>query len=210
MPKKTTPTQEAYGELSKAYDHFNAALFGGRLPPCLFTFQRRKGTYGFFAGSRWTGRGELVDEIAMNPTHFNTRPLLDVLSTLVHEQVHSKQHHFGRPSRSGYHNRQWAEWMLDVGLVPSDTGEPGGKQTGQRMTHYIETGGRFEIAARALLDNGFRITWRDRAGEDEAKKKGKSGSRVKYICPGCAAAVWGKADLRLACMECEVELEADD
>ena len=211
MPKKTTPTQEAYGELSKAYDHFNQALFGGRLPPCLITFQRQKRTYGYFSGDRWRGRrGAVRDEIAMNPHHFDSRPLPDVLSTLAHEMVHLRQHHQGKPSRSGYHNAQWADWMEEIGLIPSNTGEPGGKRTGQQMTHYIEAGGPFDLACRALLDSGFRLSWRDRAGEDDGKTKGKSGSRVKYTCPSCAAAVWGKADLRLACIECEVELEADD
>jgi hypothetical protein len=40
--------------------------------------------------------------------------------------------------------------MLAVGLIPSDTGKPGGKQTGQRMTHYIEPEGQFDRACREL------------------------------------------------------------
>lgn len=34
--------------------------------------------------------------------------------------------------------------MIEVGLIPSNTGEVGGKQTGQKMTHYIEENGRYE------------------------------------------------------------------
>ena len=46
--------------------------------------------------------------------------------------THLEQHHFGQPSRNGYHNKQWAELMKSVGLFPSDTAQPGGKETGQR------------------------------------------------------------------------------
>ena len=58
-------------------------------------------------------------------------------STLVHEMCHLWQEDFGKPSRGGYHNRQWADKMIQVGLMPTDTGEPGGQLTGQRVTHYI-------------------------------------------------------------------------
>jgi hypothetical protein len=51
-----------------------------------------------------------------------------VLSTLVHEQAHLWQHHFGKPGRGRYHNREWAAKMVEIGLIPSATGEPGGKQ----------------------------------------------------------------------------------
>ncbi|HIE17406.1 MAG TPA: hypothetical protein EYP71_04350, partial [Dehalococcoidia bacterium] len=86
----------------------------------------------------------VVDEIALNPTHFKERTMAQTLSTLVHEMCHLWQHHFGKPPRGNYHNKQWATKMLSCGLIPSDTGREGGKQTGQNMTHYIEDGGVFD------------------------------------------------------------------
>jgi predicted SprT family Zn-dependent metalloprotease len=207
MKKILRPTEEVYGELQQAYDHFNKSLFASRLPPCLITLQRKNRTYGYFSGDRWKGaRGDVRDEIAMNPAHFETRDLAEVLSTLAHEMVHLEQHHFGTPSRAAYHNRQWADWMERIGLMPSDTGAPGGKRTGQQMTHYIIEGGPFEGACMALVAKGFRLSWTDLAGD--ARPGGKSGSRTKYACPSCSAAVWGKDGLRLGCMDCEAELEA--
>jgi len=55
---------------------------------------------------------------------------------------HLEQHHFGKPS-GAYHNKEWAKMMHAVGLMPSNTGKPGGKQTGQTVSHYIVTGGPF-------------------------------------------------------------------
>lgn len=209
----TRPTDEAYGELQAAYDHFNRTLFDGRLPPCVITLQRKgRHTFGYYAPSRF-GKisGEIADEIAMNPMHFRHQPLVEVLSTLVHEMVHLWQEHFGRPSRSCYHNREWGGAMLLVGLHPSNTGKPGGRMTGQQMTHYIKSGGRFERAANELLATGFRISWFDRVAappppatsDTVLLTRTSSGTRITFVCPECAARAWGKASLNLICGDCE-------
>lgn len=206
------PTAQAYGELQMAYDHFNRALFAERLPPCLITLQRKgRRTFGYYAASRFgTVDGKTTDEIAMNPLHFKHGPVIDVLSTLVHEMVHLWQQHFGRPSRSAYHNREWAGEMLRIGLHPSDTGRPGGRMTGQQMSDYVLPGGRFEQAAQQLLATGFVITWFDHHGvrlepfdPDALIVRARSGLRIKFTCPSCRASAWGKASLNLFCLDCQ-------
>src|ERR1700679_2307104 len=102
---QTSPIR-TYTSLDAAYSHFNRELFGGRLPPCLITMQRHKGAYGYFSGERFASLDdprEITDEIALNPAHFASRTTASTLSTLVHEMVHLWQHHFGTPSRVGYH-----------------------------------------------------------------------------------------------------------
>lgn len=206
------PTKETYGELDRAYDHFNEALFDGTLPACLLTMQRKKRAYGYFWGDTWTdvSNGTVTDEIALNPDHFQKRPVAESLSTLVHEMCHLQQHHFGKPSRGGYHNREWAAMMEEVGLIPSDTGQEGGKKSGQRVSHYIETQGRFDMVCAKLLEGGFTIPWQPTVQSDkenETRRK-KAASKTKYTCPSCGLNAWGKPDIRVVCMECEVELEA--
>ena len=201
------PTEEADAELRSAYAFFNAELFAGRLPACLITYPRNRRTYGYFCGDRWDGSGErLADEIALNPQHFTARGTTDVLSTLVHEMVHLEQHHFGKASRTGYHNKQWAEWMDRVGLVPSHNGQPGGKRVGQQMTHYIDAGGGFETACERLLGQDFQISWVDRA-EDEPERKPRT-TRTKYTCKGCGLNVWAKPDASIRCGDCDRPLHA--
>jgi len=34
-------------------------------------------------------------------------------------------------------DREWAAKMKEISLQPSKAGQPGGKQTGQSVTHYI-------------------------------------------------------------------------
>jgi hypothetical protein len=125
------------------------------------------------------------------------------LSTLVHEMAHVWQHAHGKPSRNGYHNAQWAAKMDALGLVPSDTGQPGGKRTGQKCSHYIEKGGPFAVACAELVKTGLEVTWRS---VPKPPADGKSGRRTKYECDGCGAAAWGKEGLHLVCGDCEAPM----
>lgn len=205
------PTKQVYTELQTAYDYFNRRFFSGQLPPCLITMQRKNRTYGYFSGDRWANTtGTVRDEIAMNPMHFATRRVEDVLSTLAHEMVHLWQYHFGTPSRSGYHNKEWAAKMESIGLQPSHTGKPGGKRTGQQMTHYILEGGPFAVSTATLLQHGFTLSWRDRAQEEAAGKTTLTNTRTKYTCPICNLNAWAKPDIVLICGECNKELQAKE
>lgn len=157
------PTRELYDFLAGAYHHFNGALFDGRLAPCMLTVQRQKGCMGLFYPERWvTENGARCHEMALNPTYFGAYRVVELFQTLVHEQCHMWQQEYGKPSRSGYHNRQWADKMESIGLMPSSTGEPGGRRTGQYMSDYPLPGGPFLPAARSFIDRGDRLKWLDR------------------------------------------------
>ncbi|QYZ64668.1 MAG: sprT domain-containing protein [Gammaproteobacteria bacterium (ex Lamellibrachia satsuma)] len=208
------PTKETYGRLQLAYDVFNKHLFGDTLPDCLITLQRRKRSYGYFCGDRF-GRddGRTTDEIALNPAHFRDRLLKEILATLAHEMVHLWQHHFGKPGRGRYHNREWADQMKIIGLQPTDTGEEGGKETGDSVHHIVVPKGRFDRVSEKLIAGGFSITWierprltpaasSDKAGKDETPaKESKSGKRIKYVCTheACELKAWAKHDAHLMC-----------
>ena len=205
------PTARTYRSLDDAYVFFNRRLFAGRLPACLITMQRSKGAYGYFAGDRFGSEDgkEITDEIALNPTHFHERSTEQSLSTLVHEMTHLEQHHFGAPSRSGYHNKEWARMMKAVGLAPSDTGQPGGKETGQRVSHHIEAGGRFDCACAELVGKGFDPLYVERWSEAREKARAKkAASKTRYTCPRCGTNAWARPDAHLVCGACDERMEA--
>ncbi len=157
------PTQATYAELQHAYDHLNRALFEGKLPDCLLTLQREKHSMGYFSAARFVGLdGRRVDEIALNPSYFAVMPLVETLQTIAHEMVHLWQHHFGKPSRARYHNDEWANKMERIGLMPTSTGRPGGRRTGDKVSDYAIEGGAFLEAARALVTEEFKLSWMDR------------------------------------------------
>jgi hypothetical protein len=51
--------------------------------------------------------------------------------------------------------------MKSIGLQPSDTGKPDGKETGQKMNHYTIPGGAFDKATARLLQSGFALSGAD-------------------------------------------------
>jgi SprT-like family len=160
---KLNPTEQAYDELQRAYDFFNARLFDAQLPSCLITLQRNKRTMGYFRRDRFVDfNGVKTDEIAINPEYFAIVPIEEVLATVVHEMVHLWQDHFGSPGRGKYHNQEWADKMTSIGLIPSSTGAPGGRQTGDHMMDFPAQGGLFLKACRELLKKDFKISWYDR------------------------------------------------
>ena len=162
------PTHQTYSELQQAYDHFNEALFDGKLPHCLITLQREKRTVGYFSAARFASlAGATTDEIAINPSYFAVVPLVETMQTLVHEMAHLWQQHFGQPGRGRYHNEEWAQKMESVGLMPSSTGQPGGKRTGDMMADYPIAGGRFLTACETLLTSDFSLSWYDRFPAEE-------------------------------------------
>lgn len=216
------PTDETYGDFQGAYDHFNASLFGGKLPNAMITLVRSNRFRGYFLTEGFQAAGEnghKADEIAMNPEAFKGRTDKAILSTLVHEMCHLQQYHTGTPSPGGYHNKEWGVYMKAVGLHPSNTGAAGGAETGVQMTHYIVDGGRFDVACDTLLAQGWAIRWRTPlerlqmaggaglsnvvppklAAPTGPRAAAKRASKTKYVCPECAANAWAKPHAHLYC-----------
>lgn len=135
-------------QLHALFDYFNTELFEGRLPRALITLQRKKDAGGYYWHQKFRkAEGGRIDEIAMNPSLFGRSTIAFLASILVHEMVHMEQAYFGKPGKNGFHNAEWGQMMKRVGLNPSNTGRPGGRQTGTRMSHYVIKGGAFERAA---------------------------------------------------------------
>lgn len=198
----TTPTAAQFTAFQQMFDYFNAALFGGTLPPVILNFSRKANTLGFFAPDRWEREGEKVThEISLNPAYLKHRDQRAVVSTLVHEMAHHWQQEFGKPSRRGYHNEEWAAKMEELGLMPSSTAAPGGARTGYRVSHYIIDGGPF---ARAFekMPREYLLPWLCWEGQGARAKKPRQPSKVKFTCEVCGSNAWGKPDLKLVCGDC--------
>lgn len=161
------PTQQVYEELQRAYEFFNRELFDGRLPYCLITLQRQHDTYGYFSANQFQNRtdGLQAHEIALNPSYFAVRSIHETLSVLVREMVSLDQTlntKRDKLPRRRYRNTEWAEMVEAVGLMPTDTGLPGGKRVGDNVQTYIIEGGPFDSACAKLVDEAFNLSWFDR------------------------------------------------
>jgi SprT-like family len=200
-PDPITPAQ--YRAIQEAYDFMNRRLFDGTLPDVLVTLQRKARSRGYFAAERFAGRRDAskVHEMALNPDAFEGRTDREIVSTQVHEMVHLWQEEYGTPPRRAYHDREWAAKMKAIGLQPSTTGEPGGKETGQNMTHYIIKGGRFDKAFDELAAKGFALQWQSSPFDTAGRAKARA-SKTKFTCPDCQQNAWAKPDAILICGVC--------
>jgi predicted SprT family Zn-dependent metalloprotease len=208
---ESKPTNETYTEFQTAYDFFNQELFHNQLPDCLITYQRKAKTKGYFADGRFenTENGKIIDEIAMNPDYFrgeNISPKT-ILSTLVHEMCHLWQKYHGKPGRSRYHNQEWAEMMVTVGLRPTDDGTLSGKMTGDAVSHLIIKGGIFDQICDQLLAK-VKIAWVD-SWTGVTRLGSQQKNKTKYVCPVCHLNIWGKSEIHVLCGTCKCKMVAE-
>jgi len=203
------PTEQTYIELKRAFDHFNASLFDSSLPGCLITLQRQHDTFSYFSPNQFVngnGNGEMAHEIALNPAYFAIRPIEDTLASLVTEMVSLKQLISGTPGRKRYRNREWADMMESVGLMPSDTWEPGGRRVGEKVGCYVIEGGSFDTACAHLVDEAYRLSWLDRFPPSELRPGKQAFSLVDEALDdeaGMAGQFAGAAELAGPAMQVE-------
>lgn len=201
-----------FSHFDKLYDYYNKELFDGKLKDCMLNMNRRRGTHGSFTNNCWRNLNpeevEGVHEISLNPESL-IRPDKEWQGTLVHEMAHLWQRDFGTPSRNGYHNKEWANKMESLGLIPTDTGKPGGKKTGQNMTHYIKENGLFEQVYNKLGKKGLEYLPSDNLLDTGKKKSNSAVSKIKYTCP-CGNKVWGRPGLSIICAGCQKEFEMEE
>lgn len=220
-----TPTQRVCAELQGSYTYYNRCLFESQLPECMLNVEVTRRSYlGYFRPNSFTNiAGERVHQICINPAYIHADSAKDVLSTLVHEMCHLQVFEADPNKKvTGYHCKTWVACMEAVGLVPSNTGEPGGKKTGYRMSDYILEGGLFDRATDYLLDQEFRLSWGSAVPRKVSVKPSNTNSddtatpipnkgKVKLSCPenDCDTRVWGKASSHVLCGDHKIKLIAE-
>lgn len=223
---KDKPTKKFYGLFQYIFDFYNEELFDNSIKDCLIVITRKKNVAGHYAYKRWFHtQDQETDELALNPSMFVMFPLVEICQTVVHEMCHGWQFHYGNPSRAGYHNKEWANKMIELGLMPSSTGKEDGKMIGQQMADYPIKEGRFLEVTEELMNSdifsGLYLEVNPNIAElinpdtplfdqvkdltvADIKSKPKGPVKAKYTC-GCSN-VWGKPDLELQCNICGNDL----
>jgi predicted SprT family Zn-dependent metalloprotease len=200
-PAAITPVE--YGGLQAAFSFLNAKLFDGTLPDLFIVYSRRARSGGHYCPKRYSGRGSDLqhDELSLNPDGFLGQTDEFIVSTLGHEMHHHWQEYFGKMRRANYayHDKEWAAKMKSNGLMPSNNGMVGGKETGQRMSHYVIPGGPFAQAFAKLAATGWKLNLQSAPHAGATKTPP---SKVKFTCPSCGSNMWGKPDSKDICGEC--------
>lgn len=155
-----------YEQLTELFNRFNQDLFvevlGDSVPECIITLHRKTNTTSemVFEGFIESDNNEKMSEIILNPQWFGIKPRIEILQYLVHQMMHIYQHTYGEVSKSGRHDEQYLDFMNAIGLMPSDTGTPEGKNTGgKKLTNYPLPDGHFLRVCNELAQEHKLITW---------------------------------------------------
>jgi hypothetical protein len=162
----SNPTKEIYDFLTQVCNAINKECFSSELPEVLLTVKGKGRVFGYYKKQAFISHdGKIVDEIAVNPAYFATHGFKELLQTLAHEMCHQWQYTCGTPSIRSYHNREFADKMKSIGLMPSTTGKEGGAETGQNMADYMAETGFLPDLYKRLKSEGVIIPWYERLGE---------------------------------------------
>jgi len=196
--KRSAPALEQAKRLQAAADLFNRELFDGQLPPTMLRLQRCKGHKGSYAPDKFTDAdGGLLDAITLNSTTAAERPLIELLSTLVHEQAHQYVCRvINQGAATGGHGPEWRQVMTERGLPPIRIGS-----TWRMATHEIDPAGRFAEVFAAHAAELERLPWQELA-KDASRGRATGLDKVRFQCPSCGSKAWARASAELLCGTC--------
>lgn len=190
--------------LTDAFKYFNRHLFKDKLPDCMITVSRRKGAFGYFLPDAYKDEnGTTVHELAITPSSLS-RSSVESLSTLLHEMVHLWQQEFDKPSPNGYHNKRWANKMIEVGLVPFCISNPM-KSYGPKCSHTISEGGVFKPLAEKFVSHHGEIPLQTPKLFFAQTQTVKHRPKVSCAC-GKSLSLPHNIDVTVTCNECGSEM----
>lgn len=196
LTKTSSPAIEQLQRLTTAFDIFNTELFDGALPPVMLQLANKPGSLGYFQPNKWkNSEGVLLDVISLDSKSAATRPLPELLSTLVHEMAHSYVFHCCNDRKAtGGHGVEWRRKMLDIGLPPIQVG-----RTWRSATHSIDPDGAYMQAFERHRQQLQELPWQECIGY---ANRGRGVDRVKFQCPHCGFNAWAKAAGAMLCGFC--------
>lgn len=208
--------------LDKISDTIRKELFGGNLEKPIITLQTTRGAYGHFETiPKWIDKdGHKRYEININGEYI-TRPIYEVIATLIHEYTHYYNTINGIKdvSRNGtYHNKRFKseaeKHMILISYDPRigwSITEPTEELINWCISHGFDD---ISIGRSASL---FFPTIMPKGGNDDSGTSGnisgkkKSNSR-KYECPNCGLKIRATKDItdKVKCICCdEIFVEVD-
>ena len=139
----------------------------------------KKNARGTFFPDKFTDeQGNKLDCIQLNSTDAATRTLIELLSTLVHEQCHQYICRvINQGAATGGHGVEWRRKMDELGLPPIRIGS-----TWRQATHEIDPDGAYATCFRNNLTELERLPWQELARES-TRGRATGLDKVKFTCP---------------------------
>lgn len=181
--------------LGKIFDLLNEKYFENSLSKPMITIQSTPGRYGHYTTyDAWEIDGETgIREININADTLS-RPIEELVATLVHEMVHYDLDMKGikDTSRAGkYHNQKFRDRALECDLLVFEVERYGWARTLPS-----------DDLIKFCIDNGLQEIRISRIATAQKKGKKKKSSTRKYVCPKCGAIVRATKEVRITCTDC--------
>jgi len=195
-------------KLEKLFSKFNDQFYDGQLQKPVITVSpdTTKGAYGWCTSWKAWKKANTEDEgyyeINICSEHLS-RDFKALCGTLLHEMVHlwNLQNGVQDTSRGGtYHNKKFKQVAEEHGLMIECS-----PKYGWTITHLQPETEKF---IEKMGDFSFDL-YRDSASRIKAKTSSKQSSR-KYVCPVCGLIIRATKEVRVQCMDCEMEMEEDE
>ena len=191
--------------LEDAYGVFNREYFNGELPMVMITIQSSLKAYGHCTTKKiWASGSDRYYELNLSAEYLS-RPIENVLATLVHEMVHIYCMEAGIKDTSNngrYHNKRFkteAE-MRDLKIAYAPTIGWSVTEPTEVFIRNVKNWGLYDACENYRLG---ALQTDDSEGTDKPRKKS---STRKYYCPVCGNSVRATKDVNILCMDCNVQM----
>ena len=176
------------------------------------TIQSTPKAYGHFSlrEDTWISKRGGTHEINIGAGTL-ARPIEEVTATLLHEMVHYYNYEMGIQDCSRgntYHNRRFKEAAEAHSLIVSHSDKYGWSHTspGDALLEFVLDNGLTDILINRNEFTGFRITGTGTHSGAEGGPPPRTASTRKYRCPCCGNSVRATKTVRIACMDCGVQM----
>jgi hypothetical protein len=197
-------------ELHKAFRHLNEILFEGKLvtPAIVVESKGKRQAYGWCSVHKiWKDESGEVEtwEIGIASEHIN-RPIMEVMTTLLHEMVHLHNMQNGIKDTSRgftYHNKRFKEQCEKHGMMFKDD-KPHEKYGWYNPVLKPET--EAIIRELGINEEAFKVARMDFSTVAAEKKP----STYKWVC-GCGTIVRStKPEINIICGDCGTKFEREE
>lgn len=210
--KQLTSYNRVAGYLNKIFDLLNEEFFENELSRPTITIQSTPRAYGHFSlrEDTWVSKLGGTHEINIGAGTLS-RPIEEVVSTLLHEMVHYYNYERGVQDCSRgntYHNRKFREEAERRGLIVEHSDKYGWSHTSPSdlLLDFVLENDLSDILINRNEFSGFQMGGTGTHSGTPITPTAKKSSSRKYICPCCGTSIRATKKVNIGCLDCGVPM----
>lgn len=210
--KQLTSYNRVAGYLNKIFDLLNETFFENELSRPTITIQSTPRAYGHFSlrEDTWVSKLGGTHEINIGAGTLS-RPIEEVVSTLLHEMVHYFNYERGVQDCSRgntYHNRKFREEAERRGLIVEHSDKYGWSHTSPSdlLLDFVLENDLSDILINRNEFSGFQMGGTGTHSGTSITPTAKKSSSRKYICPCCGTSIRATKKVNIGCLDCGVPM----